>query len=49
MSTSDSMPKQNKNERYVSGLENVKQMIERRVAHSNAANDPDAAGFERKQ
>lgn len=24
-------------------------MIERRVAHSNAANDPDAPGFERKQ
>ncbi|CAF4482736.1 unnamed protein product [Rotaria sp. Silwood2] len=49
MSTSDNGSKQNKNERYVNGLENVKQMIERRVTHSTSGNDSDIAAFEKKQ
>ncbi|CAF3594368.1 unnamed protein product [Rotaria sordida] len=49
MSISDHGSKQNKNERYVNGLENVKQMIERRVTHSTSGNDPDIATFEKKQ
>ncbi len=34
---------------FRNGLENVKQMIERRVTHSASANDPEAATFEKKQ
>ncbi|CAF4456868.1 unnamed protein product, partial [Adineta steineri] len=43
MSTSDSGSKQHKNDRYMNGLENVKQMIERRATHSAVANDPETA------
>ncbi|CAF1257709.1 unnamed protein product [Adineta steineri] len=49
MSTSDSGSKQHKNDRYMNGLENVKQMIERRATHSAVANDPETAAFEKKQ
>ncbi|UJR26063.1 hypothetical protein I4U23_007409 [Adineta vaga] len=49
MSTSDTGSKQHKTERYKNGLENVKQMIERRATHSIAGDDPDVAAFERRQ
>ncbi len=34
---------------FRNGLENVKQMIERRVTHSASLDDPETAAFEKKQ
>ncbi|CAF0777241.1 unnamed protein product [Adineta ricciae] len=49
MSTSDTVSKQHNNDRYMNGLENVKEIIERRAARSAVRDDPEVAAFEKKQ